>query len=622
MSEDRWLDSARIKRGVAGLAAIFLVFAFFELRRTPSGLGAPIYPVFTVVLPPEFNFWLGHTMLVVPAAVLATYALRPSLARLLSALASAVERASARELKLALVFLVVSFAGVAAVGRDIVLRDTSVVDDEEAIRFGGQVLATGHVFIDDTAGRLRNTFELFLTWDGTSVASMDYLGPVFAHAVAEVTKLGSFLFALLAGLTLLGIALVANQRLGRKGALVAAVLLACSPMFVLLSLTQHGQLVSRTLIALSYPLFSLALTRGRFNVGLALGFTLGCAFVTRPPETIALLSPLLFALAFKAKSSRETRASLGGVLVGSVPPLAAMMVHDQALGGAVWRFGRLAVDRSVFILRREDPFMVRFANQVPHDGMLLVLFSFGLIGAVLVAFGTFVDAFTICTAAGVVLVFVMGTLHTDYGVHNVGPMHQSECVVPLCLLVTHGLFRVHEWLGKRLVDVVAIGGGAVCAAAVVFLSVHLSELHEQTVAHHDISEFLRNGTNPSDASKVVVIAPAYLRVYQSVRRYQAAGSWFNGWPRPRPDLSDDLIVLTAEPDPSKLSIPRTNLPLSPEAARATPVPGIPIGENEYARKDFLAAEESALAGRIRAKFPERRLFKLMMDPGITLVPIP
>jgi hypothetical protein len=207
-------------------------------------------------------------------------------------------------------------------------------------------------------------------------------------------------------------------------------------------------------------------------------------------------------------------------------------------------------------------------------------------------------------------------------VHIVGPIHQSECVIPLCLLATHGLFRVREAIrADSLLRVAAFAGGTVCLAGVVFLTVHLREMHDITRAHYQVSEFLRDQTRPTDASKVVVIAPSYLRVLGSIPELRRPGSWVNGWLRPRPDLSDDLIVLTVEPDPSPLTLSRIDIPMSPEAARANPI-DVPSGVYEWPDKKWLAKQESALAGRIRARFPERRMFKLMMDPDAKVVPIP
>ena len=608
---------------LAAAASALLFFSFFELKRTPAGLGAPAYPQFAVVLPAEFDFWLGHTLLVVPASVLAAFALRKPLVALMQKLAGVVDRASPRDVKLSLGMLAGLFAVVAAVLRDVVLSGVSVVDDEECVRFGGRVLATGHVYVDDSSGLLRNTFELFMTWSGTRIASMDFLGIQVAHAVATLTGLESPVFAILAAVPLIGLSVAAHERLGRRGAVVAIGLLACSPMFVLLSMTVHAHVVSRALIALGYALFALVFAKGGLKWGAALGLALGCAFVTRPPETTALLLPLLILLVVKAIKSRDARLALFGILPGSILPLAAMAAHDMALTGNPFLFGRLVLDRSVVIIRNPDPLIVRFANQFSHDGMVLILFSFGLIGIALVALGTICDAFTLATAAGVVIVFFLSLAHNDYGVHIVGPMHFSECVLPLCLLVTHGLFKVHELLKlPRLAEVIALTAVPICIASLVFAGVQLRELHAQTRGHYEIDDFLKTTTHATEASKVFVIAPHYLRIFNSVPQYRVAGSWHNGWPRPRPDLSDDLIVLTAEPDPSLLTLARASLPLSAEAARAVPIPNIPIGTKEHKDTALLAIEESALAGRMRARFPERRIFKLTVGNGLELVPIP
>jgi len=276
---------------------------------------------------------------------------------------------------------------------------------------------------------------------------------------------------------------------------------------------------------------------------------------------------------------------------------------------------------SVIPQKHADLF-ARYGNQIGHDGMLLMIFSFGAGGAVLVAFGAFYDSFTLAAAAGVALEFAMGLLHTDYGVHIVGPIHQSDCVIPLCLVATHGLFRVRNVIrAESLLRVAAFAGGTICLAGVVFLTVHLAEMHDITRAHYRVSEFLREQTHPADTSKVVMIAPSYLRVIDLIPELRRPGSWVNGWLRPRPDLSDDLIVLTVEPDPSRLTLARVDIPMTPEAGRASPI-DVPSGSAEWADKTWLAVQESALAGRIRARFPERRMFKLMLDPDAKVVPIP
>lgn len=619
--EARW--PAWVRPALCGSLSLLLFVAFFALKLTPARMGSPQFPQFAAVLPAEFNFWLGHVLLATPAAALSAVALHGPITRLLRAAWRPIEAASSRDAWLALSMLVALFAAFAAVGRDLVLSHVSVVDDEEALRFGGQILASGRVFADDTPGLLRNTFELFLFWKGTTVASFDLLGAVGVHALAELTGLRSHLFAILGAVPLAAVAFAARQEFGRRGAAVAVVVLATAPMFVALSMTCHSHVASRAFIAVAYALFAAGLPTGGWKIGAALGLVIGCSVITRPPETTCLLAPFVLYTAWLARRSAAHRSMIAGMLLGGLAPVAAMLWHNSALTGSALTFARNMKSDAVSIVFPRHSEATRFANQIGHNGMVLLIFSFGLVGAAVAALGTPRSRFSALLAAGIACVFAIGLLHQDYGVHIVGPMHQSESVVPLSLLATFGLFGVARRIGDASpIRITALAGGTIVLGSLAFLSVHVPELHTYTRAHHEITRFLVEGTNAAPDHKVVVIAPHYLRVMHSVPSYKEAGTWQSGWSRPRPDLSDELIVLTVEPDPSVLTVPRETLPMSPEASRATPMTGAPIGAAEYHHnREFLRTAEAALAGRINARFPDRAIYKLVLQPPAALVRI-
>ncbi|WP_147451214.1 hypothetical protein, partial [Corallococcus llansteffanensis] len=256
MQSSAWRTSV-----VAGGLGVFLVAAFFGLAQTTPGLRVAFHPPFTNSTPGELYLWLGHALLLVPGGALLGLALTPLLSGPLARLWRRVEALDARERRAALLLLGGVAFGMARLGRFFFLRDFPVTDDELSARFGGQVLASGHVLTPllQPADALPG---LFLYARDGLVSSFEWLGLQATWALSELTGTGSLLFSLAAAVPVVAVAWVATRRLGAAWGAVAALLVLLSPMAAMLSMTTHGHLLSRAALALAVVAYLRAEERG------------------------------------------------------------------------------------------------------------------------------------------------------------------------------------------------------------------------------------------------------------------------------------------------------------------------------------------------------------------------
>ena len=104
---------------------------------------------------------------------------------------------SRRKTVLGLVAIFLLAVAVARIGRIAVLYDLPFTDDEYAVEFGGHIMATGHVTAPRSLPEAAiPTLGLFLK-DG-HISRADWPGAQAVWAIAELTRLGPFVWAILA----------------------------------------------------------------------------------------------------------------------------------------------------------------------------------------------------------------------------------------------------------------------------------------------------------------------------------------------------------------------------------------------------------------------------------------
>jgi hypothetical protein len=197
----------------AGLLGSFAMAAFVGLGETLAGLNIVFLDGYTASSPGEVYFWLGHALLLFPGACLLGYALSPWLGPLLARIWQGIEQLDRRQQISGLLLLTVAAVLAARAGHAFFLLDYPVTDDENAARFGGQVLAMGRLMVPvpQPFGAFPNLY-LYLR-DGM-VTSFDWLGPQLAWAIAELSGLGPWVFALAAALPVPCLGYILAKRLG------------------------------------------------------------------------------------------------------------------------------------------------------------------------------------------------------------------------------------------------------------------------------------------------------------------------------------------------------------------------------------------------------------------------
>ena len=80
---------------------------------------------------------------------------------------------------------------------------------------------------------------------------------------------------------------------------------------------------------------------------------------------------------------------------------------------------------------------------------MLAIWFLGPPGILLTVFGTLANRFTKLLAAGLALVLAAGCFHDNQGIHIVGPIHYSECIVPLIIIGVYGLANIKRWMDQK-----------------------------------------------------------------------------------------------------------------------------------------------------------------------------
>lgn len=542
------LGSARVRLVPIGFG-VLLCAMFFGLGETAAGLRVSYTPPFTNHPPGELYFWLAHALLVVPGTALIGYGLAPWLSALLARAGDRFDGMTRRELIAALVATALLGTLIARACHAAILLDTPITDDELAVRFGGQVLATGAVKVD-APPMLRHTSLLFLVVDGEGrVTSMDWLGGQVAWAIAELSRLGPLVFALLAALPLAAVGFTVGRLLGRPLGAAAAGLLLLSPMAFALSMTTHSHLVSRAAIAIAIACYVVARDGQRAGPWLGCGLALGAALLARPFETATLLAPLSVSIIVDAaRGDARARSGIIYALGGVAPALALFALHNWAVTGnpavpARFDDGAFHNQLSSGTLGGLDVVWNRFGANAAYNVLMLAVWFLGPLGVALVALGARANRLCALLGAGVLANLALALAHDNHGIHIVGPIHYSEAVIPLAIMAAHGLAAARAWLRDAWPTATAM----VCAAAVLGLGLfdgwNARWLRRQAEIHDHIYAILDDPGRPPN----VVLAPRYADLWRAIPGFAQAGSWVLEWRKPSPSGTDNAIVIHDRP---------------------------------------------------------------------------
>ena len=181
---------------------------------------------------------------------------------------------------------------------------------------------------------------------------------------------------------------------------------------------------------------------------------------------------------------------------------------------------------------------------------MLAIWFLGPLGLVLVAAGVLTDRFTTLLGACVVADLCLALFHDNPGLHIVGPIHYSECAVPLTMIATHGLANVLHGARRH-----RFNAGAVSASIAVslvlglgtFSVLHALALRDQAAIQRDLYGAIEGAVHEPGGRKAIVLTPWFFSIVRSVPAMREVGTWVHDWRRPRLDLSDDVLFLRNAP---------------------------------------------------------------------------
>lgn len=525
------------------MAGFLCLLAFAGISTVQGGFHIDFHGPFNHIPPGEANLWLSTVYLLFPACCLLGYGFRDPLVRGLRWLRDRLAALSVRQLALALGVLAIVSARLC---NSLVLLGYPITDDEWAARFGGEVLADGKLLV--RLPFLKDAFPLlFMFVERGRLTSFDWLGTQIPWAIAKLTHTGNLIFALEAALPVPCLFVLFDKRVGRSWAVAAAALFMLSPMAFALSMSTHGHLASRGLITLVLALH--VLDHPSRALAFAKGLALGAAIICRPFETCFLLAPLFVFDAWETLRNGD-RVRWGLFALGVALPVALFFAHAYALTGS-WvppRHHPSSVSQPIV----EPSLWMRFGSNSAFNALRLAVWFAGPLGVLLFAAGVLTDRFTGLLSLGLLSALLLGLFHDNYGVHLVGPIHYSECVVPLTIVAVHGLHRIsHGWRRVGFAEELPL------AISAVWLTLGLGTfsvlqgyaLHQQTLTQAKVYERIEE-LIPADQRPAILFAPTFSQIWGEQTAFTERGSWVFEWRRPKSDFSDDILILHGSSGPA------------------------------------------------------------------------
>lgn len=538
-------EPGRLGERAALAGGLFLLAAFFGLTRTGTGFTIAYLRPFSFSPPGEAYFWLASALLLFPAACLLGYGLAPWLGPKIGRAWSRTGRLSRRQTAVALAAILALATASAGLSHLLVLRGTPITDDENGARFGGQALALGKVKV--RAPEPADLFpDLFLYSRDGSTTSVDWPGSQAAWALAEATGAGPWVFALFAGAAALAVSWTAGLLLSPGYGLAACLLFLLSPMAFTLSATTHAHVVSRGLIALAL-LFWVRAERsqnpGRWTLS---GLAAAAAFTVRPIETVFLFLPLGTSLVLRERRTAQGRRRLGAFALGVAGPVVLFAIHNALVTGHPFVPARFYMEGPAEAFFKGS-LWDRFGANTSYNLFMLAVWFLGPLGLIAVAGGVLANRLTKLLGLGVLAMLLVGLLHDNHGLHIVGPIHYSECAVPLALIAVHGLARVKGFAaraGLRPERFASLVLAALVVGLGVFNAWEALALNRQARIQTTIYGAIEKGVAAGGAQgRAVVLVPKYADTWELHPPFEKIGSWVFEWRRPRPDLADRILIV-------------------------------------------------------------------------------
>ncbi len=548
------LQRARLGTGSIG---VLLVLGFFSLSQTATGFEIGFFPDWANSTAGELHLWLAYTLLLVPGGVLLGYSVAPYCQPFLVSMQRHMHTWPQAHVRMGIVAFGVGFAMLGAILSQNVFLGFPFTDDGQAMRFGGQVLASGKLMVP-LPESIRALPKLYLYARHGMYTSFDWPGSLLTWAIAERTHLGALLYPLIAGVTATLIVVIAYRQLGRTGAFMSMVLLVCSPMFVLLSGTSHPQSVSRVFIAATLLGYTLTLHQPRAWHYALTGGAFGLALCFRPIESTALLSPLLIELSWRSLRDRTVRRHLFALAGCMVVPLCLFALYNAEVTGHPLIPPRYALNelpdrplshsRGILAaFKRSSIFWDRFSSNFIYNITMLILWCLGPIGALLFGAGCLVNRTTKLLSLGVFFALLITFLHDDLGLHVVGPIHYSEASILILVVILHGLWRLID-LAKSFKMPSSDLGFSMIAAIMIACSTLTTMQCQALRKQADIYAMVHHIFDHPSFDNTVVIGPPYYAIWQRFPSARRTGTFVFQWPPANPYRPDRVIFAHDSPE--------------------------------------------------------------------------
>ncbi len=275
---------------------------------------------------------------------------------------------------------------------------------------------------------------------------------------------------------------------------------------------------------------------------------MGVTFLCRPLEAVFLSAPLvLWVLVQRLRRAPHYRSAPAGLALGFLPAVALFFWYCYAMTGNPLlppRFAANAVDVTSVSLWN------RLGDNLSYNVLMLALWFLGPVGLLLIAAGVLADRFTRVLGMSVAADLCLALFHDNSGLHIVGPIHYSECAVPLAVVATAGLARLvgavsEDPAGPRFRGALTV---ALTLGLGTFTLLEASALRQQARLQRDIYQAVERAVHDSAGRRAVMLTPWFFAVVNAFPDMRELGTWVHDWRRPRVDLEDRVLYLRDVPE--------------------------------------------------------------------------
>jgi hypothetical protein len=223
-----------------------------------------------------------------------------------------------------------------------------------------------------------------------------------------------------------------------------------------------------------------------------------------------------------------------------------MLAHAYAVTGNPLLPPRLDDPAAAALDEVSNALWFRFGANMGYNTFMLAIWFLGPLGILLFVAGVMTDRFTRLLGLGIGTGLCLALFHTNMGLHSVGPIHYSECAVPLTIVAVHGLANLLRVARAHHFDPQPIASAVVVALVLglgIFNLKHAAALQQQAGIQASIYDWVERSRPDPAGPKVVVLAPQFGTTWVHLPGMVQTGSWVFEWRRPHPDLRDDLVIL-------------------------------------------------------------------------------